>query len=235
VSEDTPDPGSVPINPSLQKVFSRVRPKEYQLEAIAQMSTMGTPTGTMAAVTGLDEAYVNRLMSGKSNNQTFNKFREDYQRKNLRKTVGFQFELSDMLPEVLNAYRDGLQAHDPRLRFEVAKEIVNRVVPDLNGKNGKGHSTDVFQFIVNQPQVQTQIGETMASVARSLDILRGEVQRQDPDAHVLLGAEALPIPESQLEVTGGEASLEPTEKPGTDLLTELIERDDDTLGGGKNG
>jgi hypothetical protein len=213
----------VPAKPTNSGKSSRERAKDYQLEAIAQMSTMGTPAGTMAQITGLSEPYINRLML-EGRNQTFNDLRERYQRVNLRKTVGFQFEMGDLLPEAIQAYRDGLAAKDPRLRFEVAKEVVNRVVPDLNGgkKNGNDQS-EIIQLVVNQPQ----IGETMASVARTLVSLHEAVSRQDPDAHIKLGTDALPVPESQLEVSGGEAQLTPTENPETDLLMEAVERGDD--------
>jgi hypothetical protein len=67
----------------------------------------------------------------------------------------------------------------------------------------------------------------MATVAETLIGLRKAISNQSPDDHVLVGSAALATPDSQLEVTEGEASVEPTENPGTDLLTELIERPDD--------
>jgi len=85
---------------------------------------------------------------------------------------------------------------------------------------------DSFHISINQPHVQTQIGETMTSVARSLAQLREIIQNQDPEAHLLLGVEALPVPPGQHEVSEGEASTEPTEDPKTDLLVELMERED---------
>ena len=212
----------VPTNGSGPK---RERAKEYQLDALAKMSTMGTPPGTMAAVTGLSEAYVDRLLSGKGG-ETFNRLREKYQQSSLKVTVGAHFDMAELLPESLEGFRTALQAPDLRLRFEAAKDVWNRVVPPLNGKNGDS-SSDVLQLVVNQPHVQTQIGETMASVAQSLLSLRDVISSQSPDDHVLVGTDALPVPESQLEVTGGEASLDPDMDPEGSLQVEAVEREDD--------
>jgi hypothetical protein len=41
----------------------------------------------MAAVTGLSESYINRLLSD-GRNKTFNKLRDGYKRKNLKNAVG---------------------------------------------------------------------------------------------------------------------------------------------------
>ena len=66
----------------------------------------------------------------------------------------------------------------------------------------------------------------MSSVAQSLTMLRDLVSTQNPDAHMKLGADALPTPPSQLEVVDCEVSLEPTENPKSDFLAELLERDE---------
>jgi AraC-like DNA-binding protein len=51
------------------------------------MSTWGTSPGKMATVTGLSESYISRLLTDKRN-ETFNKLRDDYKRKNLKNVVG---------------------------------------------------------------------------------------------------------------------------------------------------
>ncbi len=51
------------------------------------MSVWGTPISKMAAFTGLSESYINRLLSGHSRNETFNKLREDYKQKGLKNVV----------------------------------------------------------------------------------------------------------------------------------------------------
>ena len=43
------------------------------------MSVWGTPIGKMAAVTGLSESYISRLLSGRHQNETFKKLREGLQ------------------------------------------------------------------------------------------------------------------------------------------------------------
>lgn len=218
-----PDDLPVPVNPTPTPKKERERGKLHQLEAIAQMCTMGTPPGTMAAVTGLSEGYINRLLTD-GRNETFNKLRESYLEKNLKTLVGARFRLADTIDQVHEALQDALNGKDMRLRTETAWKIWDQVVPKLD--NGKEHATpDSIQLIINQPHVQTQINETMANVADCLVGLREAVGSQIPDKHILLGAEALPIPESQLEVSKGEAPLEPTEGP-EDFLTELLERED---------
>ncbi len=41
----------------------------------------------MAAVTGLSESYITRLLSGKQN-KTFNRLRDEYKERNLKNAVG---------------------------------------------------------------------------------------------------------------------------------------------------
>ena len=83
-----PSSPRVPVNPTLKPEPKRERAKHYQLEAIAQMSVWGTPIGKMADITGLSESYINRLLSGHSRNETFNKLREQYKQKDLKNVVG---------------------------------------------------------------------------------------------------------------------------------------------------
>jgi AraC-like DNA-binding protein len=82
-----PSSPRVPINPTPYPEPKRERAKHYQLEAIAQMSIWGTSPGKMATVTGLSESYISRLLTDKRN-ETFNKLRDDYKRKNLKNVVG---------------------------------------------------------------------------------------------------------------------------------------------------
>ncbi len=67
---------TTPVDPTFGSPARRERAKDYQLEAIAYMSVSGTSPGQMAAVTGLSETYITRLLSGKQN-KTFNKLRDD--------------------------------------------------------------------------------------------------------------------------------------------------------------
>jgi AraC-like DNA-binding protein len=82
-----PSSHRVPINPTPEPERQRERAKHYQLEAIAQMTVWGTSPGKMAAVTGLSERYISRLLSD-GRNKTFNKLRDEYKRKNLKNGVG---------------------------------------------------------------------------------------------------------------------------------------------------
>ena len=52
------------------------------------MSVWGTPISKMAAVTGLSESYISRLLSGRHQNETFKKLREDYKRKDRKNVIG---------------------------------------------------------------------------------------------------------------------------------------------------
>jgi hypothetical protein len=183
---------------------------------------MGTPAGTIAMVTGLSEGYIDRLLSGHSRNETFNKLREQYKEKNLRTLVGSRFELADLISKSLTVFNESLEAQDQRLRFESAKWIWDQVMPDLKSKNGDGHS-DTWQITINQPHVQTAISDTMSSVAETLKGLHSTIASQDPDAHVKLGTDALNVSPTQLEVQEGGVQLDPAREGKTDLLTELIE------------
>ena len=77
---------ATPVNPTPRLFVRRERAKDYQLEAIAYMSVSGTSPGKMAAVTGLSEPYITRLLSGKQN-KTFNKLRDEYKERNLKNVV----------------------------------------------------------------------------------------------------------------------------------------------------
>jgi hypothetical protein len=80
---------------------------------------------------------------------------------------------------------------------------------------------------MNQPHIQTAVSNTMSAVAESLAGLQEAIAGQDPNAHILLGTDALPTPPSQLEVSGGEAPLDRNrDDPLKDLLFEEVERDD---------
>lgn len=221
--EDEPEDENPTASPQtrVRETGQRERARDYQLEAIARLAVLGTPAATMSAVVGLSEPYINHLLSGKQN-ETFNKIHEGYKRQVLKNVVGAHFELAQMLPEALAAIRDALSAQDIRVRAENAKWVWQQIVPDFSGKKN-GHDVDTFQIILNQPEVRTQIGDTMESVASSLIRLRDAVATQASNHHVKLGLEALPVPPSQLQVEPGEASVEPTQNPKTDLLLELIE------------
>jgi hypothetical protein len=82
-----PSSPKVSVNPTFGPPAQRERAKHYQLEAIAHMSVVGTSPGKMADVTGLSENYINRLLTDKRN-ETFNKLRDEYKRKNLKNAVG---------------------------------------------------------------------------------------------------------------------------------------------------
>ncbi len=77
---------TTPVNPTFGPPTRRERAKDYQLEAIARMSIWGNSPRKMAAVTGLSEAYITRLLSGKQN-KTFNKLRDEYKERNLKNVV----------------------------------------------------------------------------------------------------------------------------------------------------
>jgi hypothetical protein len=83
-----PSSPRVPVNPTPEPEHQRERAKTYQLEAIAEMSVWGTPIGKMAAVTGLSESYISRLLSGRHQNETFKKLRDDYKRKDRKNVIG---------------------------------------------------------------------------------------------------------------------------------------------------
>ena len=219
MSPNTP----VPVNPTPKPKAVRERAKDHQLNAIAQMATMGTPAGTMSVVTGLSEGYINRLLTDKKN-ETFNKLHEGYLEKNLKTLVGARFELADTIGQVQEVFNAALAAPDIRVRKEMAIWIWDQTVPKLDDGKGKD-SSDIFQVVINQPQVQTAIHEGMSIVADNLLGLREAIASQAVDAHMLVGTDALPIPPGQREVSEGEAPLEPTEGPG-DFLTELIEGND---------
>ena len=204
----------------------RERAKDYQLEAIARLAVLGTPPATMAATVGLSEPYITRLLSGK-HNETFNELHDDYKRLVLKNVVGAHFDLAQKLPEALIAISDALGAQDARLRFEGAKWVWDKIVPDFSGRPKNGSDTDSLTLILNQPLVRTQIGETMESVAQGLLTLREAINNQDPDRHLKVGTDALHTPPSQSEVTKGEATLLPQrEGEKSDLHLEVLERDD---------
>ncbi len=216
----------LPVPKENGSVTTRERAKDYQLQAIARLAVLGTTPAVMSTTVGLSEAYITRLLSGKQN-ETFNKLHDEYKRLVLKNVVGAHFELAQKLPEALTGIDSALSAQDARLKFESAKWVWDKIVPDFSGRQKNGSDTDALQITINQPQVRAQIGETMESVASSLAVLRNAINSQDPDKHLKLGTDALPTPPSQLEVTAGEAPIDPErEHNPLDLQLEALERDE---------
>lgn len=200
----------------------RERAKNYQLESLAQMAVLGIPPDTMAVTTGLSIEYVDRLLQERRN-QTFNQFYDKYLAQRTKQATAGHFRLGDMLDKAFDGIEDAITANDVRVKAENSWKLVNRVIPDPNQKNDSGGTN----ITVNNPVIQTQVTQTMGAVAESLAGLKDIIAGQDPNAHILLGAEALPTPDSQLEVTEGEATLDPTrDDPEQDLLTEEIDDPD---------
>jgi hypothetical protein len=185
------------------------------------MASLGIAQETMATTTGLSVGYIKRLFEDK-HNETFNRLRDDYIARRTKEVVGAHFELSAMLAESYGAIGEALRGGDKRVAAENAWRLIERVCPDPKQKDG---GLNGLQIILNQPEIQTQVGETMTTVAECLLGLREAIAGQQADEHVLTGTDALPTPPSQLEVTAGGAPLTPTQNPD-DLLTELMDKDE---------
>jgi hypothetical protein len=213
---------NAPTAPNYSPKAKRERAKEYQLDAIAQFSVLGIPSGTIAGITELSETYINRLLRG-GQSKKLDELREGYKQQNLKVVAGAHFKLVDMLPEAQDAIQDALGCKDIRVRAENAWKVHDKVVPNLFKDTDK---QDSYHITLNQPHVQAQIGETMSSVSKSLNILLSVVRGQDPGQYVKDGTDALPVPPSQLEVEEGEMELIPERTGEDDLLTELVEREE---------
>ena len=138
-----------PTVPDFKPTPTRERAKDYQLEAVAQLSTLGTPSGSIAAVTNLSEPYINRLLQG-GRSKKFDELREHYKQQNLKTIVGAHFTLVDLLPQSDDAIRDALIGSDTRLRAETAWKIRDKVVPDLM-KQDTGPDSDWRDHVLGRP------------------------------------------------------------------------------------
>lgn len=213
----------IPVDPAQAPVQERAA--DYQLEFIAQMSVLGVPVDTMAVSTGLTVRYIKRLFADKQN-ETFNRKRDEHLAARTKQIVAGHFKLADMLDDAYEGVRTCITSNDMRVKAENSWKLIDRVVPNLNEPKSNGNSGGI-SLILNQPEIQTQVGETMNIVAEVLLSLRGAIEKQDPEEHVLHGIEALPTPPSQLEVQKGEAPLEPSENPKTDLRIEMLDDTED--------
>jgi hypothetical protein len=188
------------------------------------MAVLGIPPDTMAVTSGLSVEYVERLLREKRN-KTFLRFHSKYLAERTSQATVGEFRLGSMLNKAYDGIEASLDAHDIRVRSENSWRLVDRMNPDPNRKGGGDGGGNV---IINNPVIQTQVTATMTAVAKSLVGLTAALAGQDPNAHILVGTDALPTPEAQLEVSGGEAPLEQNRNdPLRDLLTEPLERDDD--------
>jgi hypothetical protein len=188
------------------------------------MAVLGIPPDTMAITTGLSTEYVDRLLKEKRN-KTFLRYHDKFLAQRTRQATAGEFRLGDMLDKAYDGIEASLDASDIRVRSENSWRLVDRVNPDPNRKGGGDGGGNVT---INNPVIQTQVTATMTAVAKSLVGLTAALAGQDPNAHILVGTDALPTPEAQLEVSGGEAPIEPDRNdPLRDLLTEPLERDDD--------
>jgi hypothetical protein len=199
-------------------VKTRERAKDYQLESLAQMAVLGIPPDTMGVTTGLSTEYVTRLVEERRN-ETFNRYHDKYLAQRTKNATEGHFRLGDILDKAYNGVEEAVEAKDIRVKAENSWKVIHHVTGDPNRKS-EGQSGD--NITINNPVVQTQVTNTMTAVAEALGGLQAAVAAQDPNAHILIGTDALPIPPSQLEVEQGEASITPTEGPD-DLPTELVD------------
>jgi hypothetical protein len=177
----------------------------------------------MAITTGLETGYVTRLL-GERRNKTFNKFHDQYLAQQTKQATEGHFRLSDMLDDAYTGIHDAITAGDVRVKAENSWRLVDRIHPDPNRKS-EGSGT--INVTMNQPHIQTAVSNTMSAVAESLAGLQEALADQDPNAHILVGTDALSVPPSQHEVSGGEAPLDRNrDDPLKDLLFEEVERED---------
>ena len=213
----------MPVDSETAPTLQRERAKDYQLESLAQMAVLGIPPDTMAVTVGLQVEYVSRLL-GERRNATFNKFYDKYLSQRTKQATEGHFRLGEMLDDAYAGIGEAITAKDIRVKAENSWRLVDRVNPDPNRKSEGAGSINVT---MNQPHIQTQVTSTMTAVAESLVGLKEACAGQDPNAHILLGTDALPTPSSQHEVSGGEATLDvDRDDPLRDLLFEEVERDD---------
>jgi hypothetical protein len=202
---------------------TRERAKDYQLESLAQMAVLGIPADRMAVTSGLSVEYVERLLTERRN-KTFLRFHDKFMAERTSQATAGEFRLGSMLNKAYDGIEASLDASDIRVRSENSWRLVERMNPDPNRKGGSGGD---INLTVNAPHIQTQVSNTMTAVAESLVGLRDALSNQDPNAHILLGADALPTPPSQLEVSEGEARIEPERNdPLRDLRTEIVDREE---------
>jgi len=207
----------------IEPTNQRERAKDYQLESLAKMAVLGIPPDRMAVTTGLSADYVNRLLQERRN-KTFLRFHDKYMAERTQQATEGEFRLGAMLDKAYDGIEASLEASDIRVRSENSWRLVDRMNPDPNRKGGAGGD---INLTVNAPHIQTQVTNTMTAVAQSLVGLRDALSNQDPNAHILLGSDALPIPPSQHEVSGGEAIIDAERNdPLRDLLTETLEERD---------
>ena len=212
-----------PAVPDFKPPSQRERAKEYQLESLAQLSVLGVGSAAMAGITELSETYINRILRG-GQSKKFDELREQYKRSHLKTISNAHFQLVDALPEAIEGIKEGLGSRDIRVKTETSWKLYNQVVPQMVNQKDKA---DSFNITLNEPHIQAQVGETMTTVAKALQILTSVIRGQDADQYVMAGTDALPIPPSQLEVEEGEVELVVDRKGEDDLLTELIEREDE--------
>lgn len=177
---------------------SRKRIPDYQLEAVAIYVTEGASAQDISDATGISLNSVRYLIAGK--NATFNRFLDAYRSKAMKCVMAHRFRLMDMLEAGYTAIQDALESNDLKLRSDTAWKLFDAVIPTSKDKEDPG-----IQIILNNPQVQTQLSDTINNVSGSLRSLKEMVAGKDPSRHVLLGDEALPVPEAQLKTKDTEA------------------------------
>ncbi len=190
---------------------ARVRAKNYQLVAIAQMASQGQLPDTISSTVGLPARYITRLLQG-GVNAKFDKHLAEYQERTTKMVVGMRFKMFEGLDGALEAIMGGIASNDTKVAADNGWRLWEYCLPSPHQGSSNGPEAGI-QLTINSPQVQATIGQSVDSVAVMLQKLHGAIAEQNGSPHTIEGDKALPTPPSQLEVT---------EDP-TPLIADLVE------------
>lgn len=169
----------------------------HQVDALANMAVAGLPTHTIGKALNRSPQAIKRFLSDPDVAAKV----EDLQARVLRQVATHNASLMEMLEDCRAVYRDALRAGDPRLRFDVARHIEQRVVP------GPAQRTE--SHITLEGQVNHEVAGSLKAIAGHVVELRAAADRLNPGLSIRSGTEALSGPmvqTVQVEIDAGETN-----------------------------
>jgi len=160
---------------------------EHLLDAIALMTLNMVPPADMALSAGVRPETVKYLLSGE--NDKFNAILDGYRQKILGRTTQHHLRLTELLEHAYGAVERAINSDDLRASVDASWNLMDRVLPQRADRLETGTTVNLA---LQTNIVQTEVTGAIKDLVGRFGNLVEAVTTQDPDRHVLTGAEAVP-------------------------------------------
>lgn len=197
-------PGSAEVSePPAEPVKDRAKAlKPYQLDTLAMMMVEGSPTSEIAEALGTSEKHVNRTIR---NSKTLPAIVDSYREQSMTLAVRHRYRMISFLDDAYAAVEAALQGDDQNLRYKAAQDVLNRILPPEKQRE----EPSSVNIAITNPQVQVEMKEAMGNISEGIKSMVEFLSDEKKPNHVLFGDEALPTPETQLQIEDGTGPVGP--------------------------